>query len=68
MHLSTFQPQKSDFAKHAQPQPKKGCAYKMKKSVLGLVCSRKISRYYCKTGSLYETPLKGGFVEFIGSC
>ena len=30
-HLSTFQPQKWDFAKHAQPQPKKERAYKKKK-------------------------------------
>ena len=30
-HLSTFKPEKQDFAKHAQPQPKKLRAYKMKK-------------------------------------
>ena len=30
-HLSTFQPRKWDFAKHAQPQPEKVRAYKKKK-------------------------------------
>ena len=30
-HLSTFKPEKQDFAKHAQPQPKKLRAYKTKK-------------------------------------
>ena len=34
-HLSTFQPQKWDFAKHAQPQPKKERVYK--KKVLGKI-------------------------------
>ena len=31
MLLNIFQPQKLDFAKHAQPQPKKVRAYKKKK-------------------------------------
>ena len=38
-HLSTSEPQKWDFAKHAQPQLKKECAYK-KKSVLDYLRAR----------------------------
>ena len=36
-HLSTFQPQKWDFAKHAQAQPKKERAYKKKKVYIKMI-------------------------------
>ena len=45
-HLSTFQPQKWDFAKHAQPQPKKVRAYKKKVYHLSLYLKACLITWY----------------------
>ena len=59
-NLSALKPQK-DFAKHAQPQPKKGRTYKMKQgSIHGYRSRLQVGRGSNKQGRIHGYPCHWG--------